>query len=106
MHPVPAGRIAKPKDTLVKNSKIALVHGMGKPSFAPEFSAIPEELRKLEQWVLVRIEGTKKMPLMLDGTPAKSNDPTTWSSFDTIATACVAGGFGAIAFASTESDPY
>jgi len=44
---------------------------------------VPPELRSLRQWVEWRYIGDdrKKVPFQPNGTPAKSNDPTTWSEF-------------------------
>lgn len=41
---------------------------------------IPEELKKLNQWVCTR--GDRKIPMLADGTDvASSTDPSTWTSF-------------------------
>jgi primase-polymerase (primpol)-like protein/Asp-tRNA(Asn)/Glu-tRNA(Gln) amidotransferase C subunit len=46
---------------------------------------IPEELKRLDQWVVWRLkrraDKTTKIPYSLDGSKAKSNDPRTWTSF-------------------------
>jgi hypothetical protein len=53
---------------------------------------IPEEIRNLKRWHNWRdINGTK-IPLQVNGEPAKSNDPTTWTDFET------ADAFGPLAF--------
>ncbi len=49
------------------------------------FNEVPVELRERPQWVLWKIvtrdgEKTKK-PFQLNGAPAKSNDPATWTTF-------------------------
>lgn len=53
-----------------------------------ELDAIPNDLKELPRWVVYRLRakrgsGTKldKIPYQCDGTPAKSNDPATWSTF-------------------------
>lgn len=45
---------------------------------------VPQELRSLRQWVEWRYIGDdkRKVPFQPNGTPAKSNDPATWSAFD------------------------
>lgn len=51
---------------------------------------IPQAMRVLKNWVLFKIvergNGKKtKPPYQPNGTPAKANDPNTWSSFDAVA---------------------
>lgn len=44
---------------------------------------VPARLRERNQWILWRYEETdRKVPYQVNGRRAKSNDPTTWSSFD------------------------
>lgn len=43
---------------------------------------IPEQLRQRSNWVLWRDEGGRKIPYQTNGTHAKSNDPTTWTTLD------------------------
>jgi putative DNA primase/helicase len=51
----------------------------------PEASALPEELLREPRWVCWRYETRNgkptKVPIQPNGQPAKSNDPSTWSSF-------------------------
>jgi hypothetical protein len=55
-------------------------------------TTIPEEIRNLKRWHNWRdINGTK-IPLQVNGEPAKSNDPNTWTDFETADT------FGPLAF--------
>jgi putative DNA primase/helicase len=53
---------------------------------------IPEELKTLRRWHNWRdVDGTK-IPIQVNGNAAKSNDPTTWTDFET------ADAFGMLAF--------
>lgn len=54
------------------------------------YKTIPEELRNLKQWGLFHLKyvperkKNTKIPInAYDGTLGKSNDPSTWSDFDT-----------------------
>ncbi len=73
---------------------------------------IPQELRARRQWVLWRFtwkqreEKWDKPPLQVDGQPAKTNDPTTWTDFDSAYRAYRRGGFDGIGFVPTASDPF
>lgn len=55
---------------------------------SPIIENIPDELKTKPQWVLWRYDFVKtkwqKVPYQLTGCPAKSNDATTWSTFDRI----------------------
>ena len=53
------------------------------------YTRIPYELKELKNWCVFRIEKTDtgrytKRPYQIDGTLAKSNDPSTWYSFDEV----------------------
>lgn len=55
-----------------------------------DYSNVPEELKKLKQWgnfhkvwMPERNKFTKIPINSMDGSPGKSNDPTTWSDFET-----------------------
>jgi len=63
---------------------------------------IPEELRNLQQWHCWKsVDGTK-IPVQVNGQTAKSNDPTTWTDFNTADAASV--NFSGLAFEIAE--PY
>jgi hypothetical protein len=49
------------------------------------FERIPEELRQLRQWHVWRQTEETKIPLQVNGSAAKSNDPNTWTDFATAA---------------------
>jgi putative DNA primase/helicase len=55
------------------------------------FNAFPEELRKELLWVnyrkVPRDGRVSKLPLQPDGSPAESNNPQTWSSFESVVAA-------------------
>lgn len=46
------------------------------------FERTPEEIRILKQWHVWRMVKGTKIPLQIDGSAAKSNDPETWSEFE------------------------
>jgi len=47
------------------------------------FERIPEELKRVHQWHCWKnVDGTK-IPIQVDGSSAKSNDPATWTDFET-----------------------
>lgn len=60
------------------------------------FDNIPEELRSLPQWVLWKAERNTKVPYQASGYEAKSNDPTTWTTYEAARAAFEAGGFSGI----------
>ena len=63
---------------------------------------IPEELQHLRQWHVWRQTDVTKIPLQVNGTAAKSNDPDTWTDFETASDA--AQFFSGLAFEITH--PY
>lgn len=69
---------------------------------------IPAPLRKLNQWVLWRLEARNgkatKTPYQPNGAMAKVNDSTTWRSYPTVLAAYQAGGFNGIGLVLTEAD--
>src|ERR1700722_18332151 len=53
------------------------------------YDNIPAELREMPNWVLWKREADEsgaptKVPYQIKGWKAKSNDPSTWSSFDDV----------------------
>lgn len=78
-------------------------------------SGIPDELKTLRQWVCYRIEERDgkptKIPYRTDRVGrgnAKSNDPSTWHTFDEVVEALAKpkNRFDGIGFILSESDPY
>lgn len=68
-------------------------------------NVIPQELRDRRQWVVwQRNKSGTKFPMQTTGTPAKVDDPSTWTSFDEVVT--VSSGFAGIGFVITGNDPY
>ncbi len=69
---------------------------------------IPEELRRLPQWVRWRIEnrksGTTKVPMQVSGAPASSTDSKTWSTYKQVLG--VTGQFDGIGFVFTKESGY
>ncbi len=66
------------------------------------YERVPKELKELRQWHVWRLDGERKTPLQIDGTPAKSNDPDTWTDYESAVS--VAGFFSGLEFEITE--PY
>ncbi len=72
-----------------------------KPAALPvQFDKIPQDLRANDQWLCWRYipkrkpDGSirwAKVPFQPDGRPAKSNDPSTWCSYDDAADALILG---------------
>jgi putative DNA primase/helicase len=82
----------------------------------PSYNRIPEELRKLSNWVVWRTENrtdakgnvrpTKVPYCAQNGRHAKTNDADTWSAFDTAVAAAANGrGYEGIGFVLTQT-PY
>ena len=73
-------------------------------------SHIPSGLRELGQWVLwktVERNGQKtKCPYQPNGREAKSNDPSTWSTFEHAIEVSQNGGYDGVGFVFTGDDPY
>ncbi|MGD6845206.1 phage/plasmid primase, P4 family [Bacillus infantis] len=74
------------------------------------FSNIPEELKRTDQWVLWRLKGRgekqTKVPCQINGKPAKSNDKSTWSTFNEVEETYLNGGFDGIGFVFSKEDPF
>jgi hypothetical protein len=68
---------------------------------------IPTELIWTPQWCLAGPNelGQMKVPMTVHGTKAKSNDPTTWTTFQNACDAAIARGWG-IGFVLSANDPY
>jgi len=70
----------------------------------------PQELQALEQWVCYRIENREgkptKIPYTTTGSMAKSDNPTTWASFDAVCKAFLNGNYNGVGFVFSEYDPY
>ena len=59
-----------------------------KPDFLqPNGAGIPRELKSIPRWVLWRANKKDgkwtKVPMQVNGDPAKTNDPATWADFQT-----------------------
>lgn len=75
--------------------------------------AYPSEMKEYGQWVLWKLEEQsegkpKKIPYTTNGSQARTNDPTTWTSFDEAfetyqKNICFYSGLG---FVFTETDPF
>jgi hypothetical protein len=78
---------------------------------AARYSEIPEELRALPNWLVWKrerrvnkkgeVHWTSVPYCARTGTRAKSNDPSTWSTFDEALAALEAGGYDGLGFAFT-----
>lgn len=72
---------------------------------------IPALLRARDQWCLWKLierDGEKtKVPFGIDGKPAKSNDPATWSTFESVAaTFANGGGYDGLGFVFSAADEF
>lgn len=77
-----------------------------KPTALPvQVGNVPQDLRAIDRWVCWRYvqrtkpDGTKvwaKMPVTVEGKPASSTDPKTWTTFDDACDALIMGGFDGI----------
>lgn len=75
------------------------------------FEKIPQEMRACNNWVCWQAvpdekshSGIKKVPICaLNGNPAKSNDPTTWTNMQNAVIAMKGGNFSGIGFMFSES---
>lgn len=78
-----------------------------KPTALPvQLSGIPSELKSIDRWVMWKlVQRTKpsgekvwaKMPMTVEGKPASSTDPKTWTSYDDVCDALILGdGFDGI----------
>lgn len=71
---------------------------------------IPSYLKELDQWVLWKLEQRgnsmkrTKVPYQPNGRKARSNDPTTWSSFQSCLRAFRNGGYDGLGFAFSKTD--
>ncbi len=78
----------------------------------PCFELMPAELKKLRQWLLWRGEWSDKKgkydkpPFQVNGQHAKSDDPSTWTTFDAVAKAYPRRGYSGIGFVLTAEDPF
>ena len=71
---------------------------------------IPAELKDRNQWVtwksINRNGQSTKIPYQVNGIEAKSNDPSTWTSFDNVMAAYNRGGYSGIGYVFSKDDPY
>ena len=74
-----------------------------------QFHNIPEQLTSLPQWVLWRYimrDKVTKVPFSFDGTPAKANDPMTWSKFSLVRDTYECGGYDGVGFEFSKNDSF
>lgn len=69
-----------------------------------DYDAIPNALKALPQWLLWRHERNTKIPYQASGVEAKSNDPSTWTTFDKAQSAYADGGFSGIGCVISDTD--
>jgi putative DNA primase/helicase len=72
---------------------------------------IPLELRERPQWVVSRVVrrpdgGLDKPPLQIDGRDAKTNDPSTWTTFGRAHAAVRSGKFDVLGYVFSADDLY
>lgn len=82
-------------------------------ALTPNAEGIPSELKARAQWVLWRYlppkdgkDKWRKVPHQVNRQFAKTNDPTTWTSFDAVCTAYNAGDYDGIGYVFTDDDGY
>lgn len=69
----------------------------------------PAELKARDQWVVWRKVGAKQKKVLFNpktGQKAKSNDPTTWTSYTEAARTYQLGGYDGIGYVFSPDDPY
>jgi len=92
--------------------KLAQVLKTAKPKPADQkapFADVPGELKQLPQWVTWRHDpDAGKVPCQADGSNAKTNDPSTWTTFDAALAAYLAnpGKFAGIGFCFADGGEY
>ena len=64
----------------------------------------PKELRERRQWLNWTNDNGNKIPKQVNGQYGKSNDPTTWASYQSVKR--VAGKFSGIAFVISDEDDF
>lgn len=73
-------------------------------------TTIPDDLKNLNQWILwqtiVRDGKPTKIPFQVNGTPAKSNDATTWNAFTNVTNCYGDGKHSGIGFVFNADDPF
>lgn len=71
---------------------------------------VPQCLRDLPNWVLwkeiIRSGERTKLPYQIDGEMAKSNDPSTWATFEDAEKRFKAGGYSGLGFMFSADDPF
>lgn len=71
---------------------------------------VPSALQGRPQWIvwktIQRDGGPTKVPFQITGKPAKSNDPTTWSTFDEAVAAFKQGGYDGVGFMFSADDDF
>lgn len=74
-------------------------------------NSIPTSLKELPQWLMWKLEqrrGDKptKLPYQTNGQLAKSNDASTWNTFETVARRSKLPGFSGVGFVFSADDPF
>lgn len=69
---------------------------------------IPQALIDRPQWIIWKNVNGRKIPFRVDGRPASSTDPETWTAYDTArrAAAGIPQGEGGLGFVFTADDPF
>lgn len=71
---------------------------------------VPEQLRSRPQWVLWRNETRSgrptKVPVSVSGNLAKSNDPTTWTTFEAVYEMLRGGSYDGLGYVFAADDPF
>lgn len=69
---------------------------------------IPREMQSVVQWILWRNVDGRKIPFQIDGRHAKSNDPDTWTDFESAAASAgaIPKGMGGLGFCFSQDDGF
>lgn len=77
--------------------------GSSSAHISPRFNNLPDELKKVDRWVLWRYERNatpgkkpRKIPYSLTGRAASSTDPTTWAALDATETEYLFGDYSGV----------
>lgn len=75
---------------------------------ATTIAAIPEALQNCPQWVVWRNNGGRKTPYQVNALPAKTNDPTTWTTCEQASEAArgIPEGEGGIGYVFSAEDDF
>jgi KaiC/GvpD/RAD55 family RecA-like ATPase len=75
-----------------------------------KLKTIPNSLKELPQWLMWKLEASSsrptKLPYQVNGQMAKSNDKSTWNTFEAVAKRAKGPGYSGIGFVFSDADPF